>query len=51
MYNSVKLVQEHWCLERYIWNENLGPGMIPEEKVIKALIYGIRSSGNQVVMA
>ena len=47
MYNSVKLVQEHWCFQRYIWSENLDPGIIPDEKVIKTLIYGIRSSGNQ----
>ena len=47
MYNSVKLVEENWCLQRYIWQENLDPTKIPEEKVIKTLIYGVKSSGNQ----
>ena len=47
MYNSVKLVEENWCLERYIWQEDLDSTKIPEEKVIKTLIYGVKSSGNQ----
>ena len=47
MYNSVKLVQEHWCLQRYIWEETLDPMHIPEEKVISTLIYGVRSRRNQ----
>ena len=47
MYNSVKLQEEDWCLQRYIWQENLDPTKIPEEKVIKTLIYGVKSSGNQ----
>ena len=47
MYNSVKLDEQHWCLQRYIWQDDLDPGKIPEEKVIKTLIYGVKSSGNQ----
>ena len=47
MYNSVQLREEHWCLQRYIWQNELDKGKLPEEKVIKTLIYGIRSSGNQ----
>ena len=47
MYNSVKLQEEDWCLQRYIWQENLDPTKIPEEKIIKTLIYGVKSSGNQ----
>ena len=47
MYNSVKLHEEHWCLQRYIWHQDLDPTKIPEEKVIKTLIYGVKSSGNQ----
>ena len=47
MYNSVQLREEHWCLQRYIWQNELDKGKLPEEKVIKMLIYGIRSSGNQ----
>ena len=47
MYNTVQLREEDWCLQRYIWQENLDPRYIPEEKVIKTLIYGVKSSGNQ----
>ena len=51
MYNSVKLEENDWCLQRYIWQENLDPQCIPEEKVIKTLIYGVKSSGNQAERA
>ncbi|MCH2406210.1 MAG: hypothetical protein MK200_08470, partial [Nitrosopumilus sp.] len=47
MYNTVKLIEEHWCLQRYLWQEELKPDVIPEEKIIKTLIYGVKSSGNQ----
>ncbi|MEM7375655.1 MAG: hypothetical protein AAF587_44090, partial [Bacteroidota bacterium] len=47
MYNSVKLHESHWCLQRYIWDEHLDKTKIPKEKVIKTLIYGVKSSGNQ----
>ena len=35
MYNSIKLAEEHWCLQRYIWEENLDPSKIPVEKLSK----------------
>ena len=47
MYNSIKLRQEDWCYQRYIWQQDLDPSKIPDEKVIKTLVYGVRSSGNQ----
>ena len=47
MYNSIKLRQEDWYYQRYIWQQDLDPSKIPDEKVIKTLIYGVRSSGNQ----
>ena len=47
MYNTIKLRPEDWCLQRYLWHDQLDPEKCPEEKVIKTLIYGIRSSGNQ----
>ena len=47
MYNTVKLKESHWCLQRYIWQEELDFSKLPEEKVIKTLIYGVKSSGNQ----
>ena len=47
MYNSVKLQQSDWCFQRYLWKENLEDNQATEEKVIKTLIYGVKSSGNQ----
>ena len=47
MYNTVKLREEDWSLQRYIWQPNLDLKCIPQEKVIKTLIYGVKSSGNQ----
>ena len=37
----------HWCFQGYIWQNELDNRKIPEEKVIKTLIYGVKSSGNQ----
>ena len=51
MYNSVQLLPEYWCYQRYIWRDDLDPEKIPQEKIIKTLIYGIRSSGNQAERA
>ena len=47
MYNSVKLVEDDWCLQRYIRQKDLDPRKLPEEKVMKTLIHGAKSSGNQ----
>jgi len=47
MYNTVKLVEEHWCLQRYLWHDQLKLDVAPEEKIIKTLIYGVKPSGNQ----
>ena len=47
MYNTIKLHSKDWCFQRYIWQQDLNPMKIPREKVIKTLIYGIRSGGNQ----
>ena len=47
MYNSVKLVEDDWCLQRYIWQKDLDARKLPEEKVIKTLIYGLKSSKYQ----
>ena len=51
MYNSVMLNESDWCYQRYIWQEQLDQRFIPEEKVIKTLIYGVKSSGNQAERA
>jgi len=42
MYNTIRLDERDWCLQRYVWEQNLDPSKIPEEKVIKTLIYGVR---------
>ena len=47
MYNSIKLNESEWCYQRYLWNDSLDVGFPPEEKIIKTLIYGVKSSGNQ----
>ena len=46
MYNAVHLNQEHWCLQRYLYQNDLNPNEPPKEKVIKTFIYGVTSSGN-----
>ena len=47
MYNTVQLRKEHWCFQSYIWQNELDNRKISEEKVIKTLIYGLKSSSNQ----
>ena len=47
MDKTIQLREEHWCFQRYIWQNELDNRKIPEEKVIKTLIYGVKSSGNQ----
>ena len=51
MYNSIKLYEQNYCLQRYIWQQDLDLTKIPEEKVIKTLMYGAKSSGNQAKRA
>ena len=51
MYNTIRLQEEDWCLQRYLWEENLNPSKFPQEKIIKTLIYGTKSSGNQAEYA
>ena len=51
MYNTIKLHKSHWCYQRYLWEDSLDPSKSPEQKVIKTLIYGVKSSGNQAEFA
>ena len=46
MYNSIKSHEQNWCLQRYNWQQDLDPTEILEEKVIKTLICGAKSSCN-----
>ena len=47
MYNTLKLKDVHWMYQLYLWHDELDPEKDPLIKVIKTLIYGIISSGNQ----
>ena len=47
MYNKVFLEKEHWCYQLYYFHNSLDPNVEPLIKVVKTLIYGVKSSGNQ----
>ena len=47
MYNTLKLLDIHWIYQMYLWHPDLDPDVEPVAKVIKTLIYGVKSSGNQ----
>ena len=51
MYNSVLLDRAYWCYQRYWWQEDLDPRRPIEQKIIKTLIYGVKSIGNQAERA
>ena len=51
MYNTIRLVENHWCYQLFLWNDELSPDKKPETNVIKTLIYGVRTSGNQAERA
>ena len=51
MYNTIRLDPSHWQYQRYLWQEDLSFDERPKQKVIKTLIYGVRSSGNQAEYA
>ena len=51
MYNAVQLDKSHWQYQLYLWSKNLLPSIDPKIKVIKTLIYGVKSSGNQAERA
>ena len=51
MYNTVKLAEKHWCYQLFLWNDDLDPSKEPQICVIKTLIYGVKSSGNQAEYA
>ena len=47
MYNAITLDEEHWCYQLYLWDDELDKANEPQQKAIKTLIYGVKSSGNQ----
>jgi len=50
-YNTIKLEEKDWCYQRYLWQAELDATKPPEEKVVKTLIYGVKSAGNQAEYA
>ena len=46
MYNAIQLDKSHWNYQLYLWNNSFDI-TDPKWKVIKTLIYGLKSSGNQ----
>ena len=51
MYNTVRLDERFWCYQLYLWQDELSLSEEPIVKVIKTLIYGVKSSGNQAESA
>ena len=47
IFSLICFSKDHWCYQLYLWDDELNPNNTPETKVIKTLIYGVRSSGNQ----
>ena len=47
MYNAVRLEKANWRYQLCMWQENLDPQKEPLVKIIKTLIYGVKSSGHQ----
>ena len=50
-YNCVKLAVEHLRYHKYLWVENLDPTGQIIEMVVRTLIYGVKSAGNQTMVA
>ena len=46
MYNAVRLDKSYWRYQLYLWEDELLENIAPWWKVIKTLIYGMRSSRN-----
>ena len=51
MYNTVKLNEDFWQYQLYYWHDQLSVDAEPYIGVVKTLIYGVRSSGNQAESA
>ena len=45
MYNTIRLNEDHWCYQLYLWDNDLSQEREPKVKV--TLIYGVKSCGNQ----
>ena len=47
-YNGVKLHPKHYKYQKYLWKEDLKADNPVKVMVVKTLIYGVRSAGNQL---
>ena len=48
-YNGIKLAAEHYIYQKYLWKEDLNPDNPTIIMIVKTLIYGVRSAGNQTM--
>ena len=46
-YNGIKLEPEFYQYQKFLWRKDLDPSNPIEEMIVRTLIYGVRSSGNQ----
>ena len=51
MYNTIRVVVDHWCYQLFLWEDGLYINVKPFVCVIKTLICGVRTSGNQAERA
>ena len=51
MYNGLKLKEEFWGFQRYLFEPNLDPSKKPFEKNIKTAIYRVRPSGKHLLLS
>ena len=51
MYNTIKLDPRHWCYQLCLFHDFLDPDAKPITFVIRTLIYGVKTSGNQAERA
>ena len=47
----IRLLEDHWCFQLYLWQNELNPNIEPRTKCVKTLIYGVKPSGNQAERA
>ena len=45
-YNSIKLLPEYYCFQKYLWKANLQVEDEVVEMIVRTIIYGVKNSGN-----
>ena len=46
MYNTVRLCEDDWAYQLYLWDDELNPENEPRLKSVLTVIYGVKPSGN-----